>query len=77
MVKLSRDKSGWSKTSTESPVLDLARTAEKRLNRERQIAPRDGNILVYEAPDEGHGGEDEDESELVVSCHPRDTYLIC
>ena len=56
-----RVKSGWSKTSTELPVLDLARTAEKRLNRDRQIAPRDGSILVYVVPDEGHGGEDEDQ----------------
>ena len=45
MVKLSRDKLGSSKTSTELPVLDFARTTERRLKRERQIAPRDGNIL--------------------------------
>jgi hypothetical protein len=70
MVKLLRVKSGWSKTSTELPVLDLARTADKRQNRERKTVPRDGNILVYVVPDEGHGGEDEDQ---VVSCHPRDT----
>ena len=45
MVKLSRDKAGSSKTSTELPVLDLACTAERIENRERQSAPRDGNIL--------------------------------
>ena len=61
MVKLSRLKSDWSKTSTESPVLDFASTAAKRLNSDRQIAPRDGNILVYVVSDEG--GKDEDEGE--------------
>lgn len=45
MVKLLRDKAGSSKTSTELPVLDLACTAERIENRERQSAPRDGNIL--------------------------------
>ena len=57
MVKLLRDKLGSSKTSTELPVLDPARTKAKRLNRERQAAPRDDNILVYVVPDEG-GDED-------------------
>jgi hypothetical protein len=45
VVKLSRDKAGSSTTSTELPVLDLACTAERRLNRERPSAPRDSNIL--------------------------------
>ena len=58
MVKLSRDKAGSSKTSTEFPVLDLACTAEIRVNRERQSAPRDGNILsVYVVSDKGGDGE--------------------
>jgi len=50
MAKSSRFNSGWSKTSTEVPVLDFAHTALKRLKREKKIAPRDGSILVYLIP---------------------------
>jgi len=50
MAKSSRFNSGWSKTSTELPVLDFAHTALKRLKREKKIAPRDDSILVYLIP---------------------------
>jgi hypothetical protein len=45
-VKLSRFRSGWSTTRTELPVLDFARTAQKRLKNEKRIAPRDSSMLV-------------------------------
>jgi hypothetical protein len=47
IVKLSRLRLGWSKTSTELPVLDFACTVMKRLKREKKIEPRDSSILVY------------------------------
>lgn len=51
MVKLSRFKSGWSKTSTELLVLDFACTATlKRLKSENNTAPIDGSIVVYAVP---------------------------
>jgi hypothetical protein len=47
---LSRFRFGWSTTRTELPVLDSALTAQKRLKREKKIAPRDSSMVVYPVP---------------------------
>ena len=47
MVKLSRFRFGWSTTRTELPVLDFARTAQRRPKNEKKNAPRDSNMVVY------------------------------